>query len=110
MKRFNNTDPDKWDSWLYSIEEKLNANAPLYKTKNYCVAYTLSQTSNIFIKEIQSWVNLKKNVATLHKFLDKAKHFIGIHRLKANAKQKLLSITMQYSKTVSQYYQQIFRL
>ena len=53
---------------------------------------------------------IQKSAAMLHKFLDKAKHLTNIHHLKANAKQELLSITMQYSKTVSQYYQQIFSL
>ena len=52
----------------------------------------------------------EKSAITLHKFFDKAKHLIGVHRLKTDAKQELLSIIMQYSETVSQYYQQIFRL
>ena len=56
----------------------------------------------------RKWI--QKSATMLHKFLDKVKYLTGIHRLKANTKQELLSITMQYSKTVSQYYQQIFRL
>ena len=55
-------------------------------------------------------MNLKKKAATLHKFLDKVKYLIGIYYLKANAKQRLLLIIIQYSEMVSQYYQQIFGL
>ena len=40
----------------------------------------------------------EKSTATLHKFFDKAKHFIGIYYLKTNVKQELLTITMQYLK------------
>ena len=109
-ERLSGTDPDKWDSWLYSIEEKLDADAPLYETEKRRVAYALSQTSDILFKGMQSWVNSKKGAATLHEFLDEAKHITGVHRLKADAKRELLSITMQYSETVSQYYQRIFRL
>ena len=92
------------------MEEKLDANAPLYETEKHCIAYALSQTSDILFKGMQSWVNSKKGAATLHEFLDEAKHITGVHRLKADAKRELLSITMQYSEIVSQYYQRIFRL
>ena len=103
-ERLSSTDPDKWDLWLYSIEKKLDANAPLYETEKRCFVYALSQTSDIFFKDMQSWVNSKKSAAILHEFLNEVKHLTGVHRLKANAKQKLLLITMQYSETVSQYY------
>ena len=52
---------------------------------------------------MQLWVNLKKSAVMLHKFFNKAKHFIGIHCLKADAKQELLSITMQYMKVAVRF-------
>ena len=59
-KRLSGTNPDKWNLWLYSIKEKLDADAPLYKTEKYHVAYVLSQTIDILFKGMQSWVNSKK--------------------------------------------------
>lgn len=56
------------------------------------------------------WVNSKKGNATIQKFFEETKHFTGIYRLKTDAKQKLLTIIMQYFKTINQYYQHIFRL
>ena len=60
IERLSGTDPNKWDSWLYSIEEKLDADAPLYEAEKCCITYALSQTSNILFKGMQSWVNSKK--------------------------------------------------
>lgn len=49
-------------------------------------------------------------IASLEEFLEEAKHLTGVHRLKADAKRELLTITMQHSETVSQYYRRIFKL
>ena len=70
----------------------------------------LSQTSNVFFAEVRAWFESNKDDATLDEFLEKAKQLTGIHYLKANAKQELLTITMQYSETVNEYYRQIFRM
>ena len=48
--------------------------------------------------------------ATLEESLEEAKHLTGVHRLKADAKRELLTITLQYSETISQCYQRIFKL
>lgn len=46
----------------------------------------LFQISNMFFLRMQSWFKFKKNIVIFKKFLEKAKHFIDIHRLKTNAK------------------------
>lgn len=43
-------------------------------------------------------------------FLEEAKHITDVHRLKADAKKALLTIKMEYSGSVSEYYQRLFQL
>ena len=56
------------------------------------------------------WFESNEDGATLDKFLKEAKYLPRVHHLKVDAKQELLTITMQHLKTISEYYQQIFRL
>ena len=64
---------------------------------------TFSDQQHIF-QEHAIVSKFEKSAAILHKFLDKAQQLTDKHCLKANTKQELLSITMQYSETVIQYY------
>ena len=109
-ERLSGTDPDKWRPWLYSIKEKLIADAPLYDTERKRVVYALSQTSDILFAGMQSWFESNEDTPTLEEFFEEAEHLTGVHRLKADAKRELLTITMQHSETASQYYRRIFKL
>ena len=82
-----------------------------YMTPRENVLYTCYSRHLIyFFTEMRAWFESNEDAATLDKFLKETKHFTRVHCLKANAKLELLTIIMQYLKTVSKYYQQIFRL
>ena len=82
----------------------------LYNIEKKHIVYTLSHTSDVLFAEMRVWFESNKDDAILDEFFKQAKHFTGVHHLKADVKQKLLTITMQYSETVSKYYRQIFEL
>ena len=103
-KKLDRSDSNKWNPQIYSIREKLIVDTLLHDIKKKCIIYALSQISNVLFTEMKTWFESNEDAATLDKFLKEAKHFTKIHYLKTNAKQKLLTITMQHSETVSKHY------
>ena len=53
---------------------------------------------------MKAWFESNEDSAILDKFLKEAKYLMEVYHLKADIKQELLTITMQYLETVSKYY------
>lgn len=104
------TDANEYNTWAYAIREKLETDKPLYPTDKRKVRYVLSQMKDPIFDAMHSWVFDIGNDLTLDLFFKEIENYMGIHHQKKNAKKELLTIKMNKTESVSEYYHRLFKL
>ena len=97
------TDPNEY-------REKLETDEPLYPNDKRKVRYALSQMKDSIFDVMHSWVFDVGNELTLELFFKEIENYMGIHHQKKNAKKELLTIKMNKTESVSEYYHRLFKL
>ena len=104
------TDPNEYNTWAYAIKEKLETDEPLYPNDKRKVRYALSQMKDPIFDVMHSWVFDVGEELTLKLFFKEIENYMGIHHQKKDAKKELLTVKMNKTESVSEYYHRLFKL
>lgn len=98
--------PDEYGPWRYSIDEKLETDAPIYPTERSKVRYALSQMEQPIFYSMQDYVNENRTLSFAD-LMDEVEHYLGVHLQQRDAKKELQAITQKPNEGVTQYYHRI---
>ena len=105
-KKLKGQSPDEYGPWRYSIDEKLETDAPLYQTERSKVRYALSQMEQPIFYTMQDYVN-ENRALSFGDLMDEVEHYLGFHLQQRDAKKELQTTVQKPSEGITQYYHRI---
>jgi hypothetical protein len=97
---------DDYGPWRYSIDEKLETDAPLYPTERAKVRYAIAKMKNPIYEAMQTWVADTRHVA-FDELMDEVEHFMGFHLQGRKAKKELQMISQKQGEGIDEFYHRI---
>jgi len=97
---------DDYGPWRYSIDEKLETDAPLYPTERAKVRYAIAKMKNPIHEAMQTWVADTRHV-TFDELMDEVEHFMGFHLQGRRAKKELQIISQNQGEGIDEFYHRI---
>ena len=97
---------DDYGPWRYSIDEKLETDAPLYPTERAKVRYAIAKMKNPIHEAMQTWVADTRHV-TFDELMDEVEHFMGFHLQGRRAKKELQIISQNQGEGIDAFYHRI---
>jgi hypothetical protein len=97
---------DDYGPWRYSVDEKLESDAPLYQTERAKVRYAIAKMKNPIFSAMQTWVADTRHV-TFDEFMDEVEHYMGFHLQERKAKKELKTISQKQGEGIDEYYHRI---
>ena len=102
-KKLKGQSPDEYGPWRYSIDEKLETDAPLYQTERSKVRYALSQMEQPIFYTMQDYVN-ENRALSFGDLMDEVEHYLGFHLQQRDARKELQTTAQKPSEGITQYH------
>lgn len=109
-KPLKGEDFEEYSPWAYFIRKKLQTNPLCYADDGEKVDYALSQMEAPILGAMRAWVVDMGNSLTTDELFDEVEHYMSIHSQIRDARKELVTISMNSSESVSEYYHRISKL
>jgi hypothetical protein len=83
--------PETYNSWAYSVRQKLDTDSPLYTNDQERARYALSQMKDPIFDAMYAWVEDVGDALTMKGFFEEVENYFGLEHQQKDAKKELLT-------------------